>query len=159
MVSDYGAIGRLYKGDDMLAKCAAEAMNAGNDLEFSNGKCYPHLPEAMASGIVSEARFEEAVKRALTLKVRLGMLTPNAKLFEKGHLNLDTPDYRQTAYELAFQSVVLLKNNGVLPLKPTAKIALVGPNANSFWSLLVIMLILPCLLSGEEKNRMDKILT
>lgn len=136
VVSDYGAIGRLYKGDDMLAKCAAEAMNAGNDLEFSNGKCYPHLPEAMASGIVSEARFEEAVKRALTLKVRLGMLTPNAKLFEKGHLNLDTPDYRQTAYELACQSVVLLKNNGVLPLKPTAKIALVGPNANSFWSLI-----------------------
>lgn len=117
------------------------------------------LPEAMASGIVSEARFEEAVKRALTLKVRLGMLTPNAKLFEKGHLNLDTPDYRQTAYELACQSVVLLKNNGVLPLKPTAKIALVGPNANSFWSLIGDYAYPSMLAFWRRKNRMDKILT
>lgn len=136
VVSDYGAVGRLYKGDEMLHKCAAEAINAGNDIEFSYGKCYPHLPKAIADGTVSEARLEEAVKRALTLKVRLGMLSPNAKLFEKGHLDLDTPKDRQTAYELACQSVVLLKNNGVLPIKPTAKIALVGPNANSFWSLV-----------------------
>lgn len=138
VVSDYGAIGRLYKGDtpETLQKCAAEAMNAGNDLEFSYGKCYPHLPEAIASGTVSEKRFEEAVKRALTLKVRLGMLSPNAKLYEKGPLDLDTPDDRRTAYELACQSIVLLKNNGILPLKPTAKVALVGPNANSFWSLV-----------------------
>lgn len=136
VVSDYGAIGRLYKGDSLLMKCAVEAINAGNDIEFSYGKCYPHLAEAVALGKVSEKRFEEAVKRALTLKVRLGMLVPGAKLYEKGNLDLDTPNYRQTAYELACQSIVLLKNNGVLPLKSTAKIALVGPNANSFWSLI-----------------------
>lgn len=136
VVSDYGAIGRLYKGDSLRVKCATEAINAGNDIEFSNGNCYSHLPEALASGKVSEARFEEAVKRALTLKVRLGLLDKDIPLYEKGHLELDDSVSRQTAYELACQSIVLLKNEDVLPLKPDAKIALVGPNANSFWGLL-----------------------
>lgn len=136
VVSDYGAIPRLVRGDSSLFLSGIKAINAGNDLEFSYGKSYPLLPEALRKGFVSEKRFEEAVKRALTLKLRLGILEPDAKLYESGHLNLDEPEWRQTAYDMAVESIVLLKNNGTLPLKGNKKIALVGPNANSFWSLV-----------------------
>ena len=57
--------------------------------------------------------------------------------YKSGDLDLDTPESRKTAYELACQSVVLLKNNSVLPLSSEyKKIALVGPNANTFWCML-----------------------
>lgn len=138
-VSDYGAIGRVFRQGDQHEKelkSGAMAMNAGTDLEFSNGKCYPWLMEAMKKGLVKEKRVEEAVKRALTLKVRLGMIGDNAKLYETGHLVLDDAEARKVAYQSASESVVLLKNNLLLPLPEGINIAVVGPNANSFWSLV-----------------------
>ncbi len=135
VLSDYGAVGRLYKGDSLRWRCAADAINAGNDVELSNGNCYSHLRECLANGSVSEERLEQAVKRALTLKYRLGLLDDGAEYASTGHVDLDTPESRETARKLAAQSVVMLKNNGVLPLKPSVKVALVGPNANSPWSL------------------------
>ena len=63
-VSDYGAIGRVYRQGDQHEKelmSGVMAMNAGTDLEFSNGKCYPWLMEAMEKGLVKEKRVEEAV--------------------------------------------------------------------------------------------------
>jgi len=137
-VSDYGAIGRVYRIGNQHERelmSGVMAMNAGNDLEFSNGKCYLWLKEAMQRGLVKEERVEEAVKRALALKVRLGMIG-EAKLYENGHLTLDTDEARKVAYQAASESVVLLKNENILPLKESTKIALVGPNANSFWSLV-----------------------
>ena len=122
--------------DERNLMSAVKAINAGTDLEFSNGKCFPYLREAMERGLVSEARFEQAVKRALTLKWRLGLLDAGARLWSDGHLNLDKPEERQTAYQIASESVVMLKNDGTLPIRGKAKIAVVGPNANSFWSLI-----------------------
>ncbi len=139
-VSDYGAIGRVYRQGDQHEKdlkSGALAMAAGTDLEFSNGKCYPLLAEAMDRGMVGKARVEEAVKRALTLKVRLGMIGADAHLYDEGNITLDDKAARDVAYRTASESVVILKNNGILPLDKTQqKIAVVGPNANSFWSLV-----------------------
>ena len=50
-------------------------------------------------------------------------------------IKLDTPEERQTAYDIATQSVVLLENNGVLPLKDVKNVLLTGPNANSIWAM------------------------
>ena len=139
VVSDYGAVihSTLGKGVDILKQRAVEAINAGNDLEFESGTSYKYLPQALKEGLVTEKRFEEAVKRALTLKANLGLLSAGAKLFGEGNLDLDKPEYRKTAYELACQSVVMLKNNGILPLSGSGKkIALVGPNANTYWCML-----------------------
>lgn len=137
-VSDYGAVGYISQSDpESLKKTATAALNAGNDLEFPSGSNYKYLPELLRKGLVNETRFEEAVKKALALKVRLGLLDKKAKLYETGNLNLDTPRDRETAYKLACQSVVMLKNNGILPLtEKSKKIALVGPNANTFWCML-----------------------
>ena len=53
--------------------------------------------------------FEIAVKRALMLKARLGLLSTDRKLYATGNLDLDCPEYRKTSYDLACQSIVLLK--------------------------------------------------
>lgn len=135
VVSDYGAIEQINDSLNDVQRAAA-AINAGNDVDFPEGKSYAHLPEAIKQGLVSQETFETAVKRVLKHKAELGLLDKNAKLYEQGHIEFDTKEERQTAYDLASQSVVLLENNGVLPLNKPCKIALVGPNANNMWAML-----------------------
>ena len=135
MVSDYGSVGQIDSETDALHKAAA-ALNAGNDVEFQSGVNYPHLQEAIDKGLVSQETFEKAVKRVLTLKARLGLLDEQPVLYQKGNITFDTPEERETAYRLASQSVVLLKNDGILPLSAPKRIALTGPNANTMWAML-----------------------
>ena len=138
VVSDYGAVqqGSRDRSPEFLKQCAVDAINTGNDLEFNSNTSYRYLPELLAEGRVSEAAFERAVKRALTVKARCGLLDPDPVYFKDGPLEMDPAESRQTAYDLAAESVVLLKNDGVLPLESGKTIALVGPNADSVWSML-----------------------
>mgnify|MGYP003308039515 CR=1 FL=1 len=147
VVSDYGAIQQNEAEPDII-HCAAAALKAGNDVDFPDGDAYKYLPEALQQGLITEADIERAVKAVLRLKYRLGLLDSklsttaesatslNSKLSTLNPIEWDRPEEQQTAYDLATQSVVLLQNNGVLPLKPNTKIALVGPNANSMWAML-----------------------
>lgn len=137
VISDYGAVNYKCSPNDtaLLKERAADAINAGNDIELCNGVSYPFLPELLNEGKVSRERFEEAVKKSLTLKVRLGLFNEDDNKKEK--IILDKDNYRETAYKLAVQSIVMLKNNGILPINVNdKKIALVGPNANTFWCML-----------------------
>ena len=138
VVSDYGAVqqGSRDRSPEFLKQCAIDAINTGNDLEFNSNTSYRYLPELLAEGRVSEEAFERAVKRALMVKARSGLLDPNPEYFKEGKLDMDPAESRQTAYDLAAESVVLLKNNDVLPLASGKNIAVVGPNANSVWSML-----------------------
>ena len=138
LVSDYGSVqqGGRSRDEEFLKKCAVDAIMAGNDLEFCTNTSYQYIPELLAEGRITEEAFERRVKNALLLKARAGLLDPNPKFVEEGPLDLDPAEHRQTAYDLATESVVLLKNTGVLPLAPGQKVALVGPNANSFWSMM-----------------------
>lgn len=134
-VSDYLSIG--YKGNDpdSLKLTAALALNTGNDLEFCNGDNYQYLPELLEKGLVSEQAFENAVKRALTMKYNVGLFEEGYGMHER--TNLDSDEMRHLSYQLATQSVVLLKNDGVLPLSGTdGSIALVGPNAAAFCAMI-----------------------
>ena len=115
---------------------AAAAINAGNDVDFPHGANYALLPEAMKKGLVKPETFERAVKNVLKHKFRLGMFDKDAYLYSKEDIKLDTPEERQTAYDIASQSIVLLENNGILPLQTkTPNILLTGPNANSMWAM------------------------
>ena len=138
IVSDYGAVqqGGRTRDEEFLKKCAVDAIMTGNDLEFSSNTSYKYIPELLAEGRITEEAFEKAVKRALMLKARAGLLGPNPYLLKEGPLEMDPAEHRQTAYDLATESIVLLKNNGILPLAAGQKLALVGPNANSCWSML-----------------------
>jgi beta-glucosidase len=140
VVSDYGAINLLFKKykvakDTMTA--GALSLNAGLDVELSSPVVYKKLPEALKQNLVTEELINTSVKRSLIMKARLGLLDKNLKIGKDGPLDFDPPANRKLAYETASQSIVLLKNNGILPLKKeVTKIALVGPNAASVHGLL-----------------------
>lgn len=135
MVSDYGSIEQI--GDSLNdVQRAAAALKAGNDVDFPEGNSYRHLPEALEQGLITEADIETAVKRVLKMKFDMGLFDADVPLYAEGHIEFDSPAERQTSYELATQSVVLLKNdNQTLPLKEPKNIALVGPNANTMWAM------------------------
>ena len=137
MISDYGAVQTGRERDEAsLKRYAVEAITAGNDLEVAWNYSYKYLPELVREGVIPEAYLERSVKRMLMVKARAGLLDPAPKLYEEGPLDLDTPESRRLAFDIATESVVLLKNDGILPLGKGQKIALVGPNANSCWSML-----------------------
>lgn len=134
VVSDYTAIDQIPGLDTPVEKAAA-AINAGNDVDFPTGSNYRYLQEAIDRGLVSQETFERAVKNVLRHKFRSGLFDRNPYMYSKEHIVLDTPEERQTAYDIASQSVVLLENNGILPLKEHARILVTGPNANSMWAM------------------------
>ena len=134
VVSDYTAINQI-PGLETSAEKAAAAINAGNDVDFPTGSDYMNLQDAIDQGLVSEETFERAVKNVLRHKFRAGLFDKDPYLYSTEHIVLDTPEERQIAYDIASQSVVLLENNGILPLKEPAKVFLTGPNANSMWAM------------------------
>ena len=137
VVSDYTAIDQLTGLEGPVQKAAA-AINAGNDVDFPKGENYQHLQEALDQGLASQDAFERAVKDVLRYKFRCGLMDKDGYLYSTEQIVLDTPEERKTAYDIAAQSVVLLENNGILPLKATAsnlRILLTGPNANSMWAM------------------------
>ena len=134
VVSDYTAIDQIPGLDTPVQKAAA-AINAGNDVDFPTGSNYMYLQEAIDQGLVAQETFERAVKNVLRHKFRAGLFDSNPYLYSTENIVLDTPEERQTAYEIATQSVVLLENNGILPLKDPANVFVTGPNANSMWAM------------------------
>ena len=134
VVSDYTAIDQLPRLEDPLHKAAA-AINAGNDVDFPTGANYQHLQKAIDEGLVKPEVFERAVKDVLRHKFRAGLFDKSPYLYSTENITLDTPEERQTAYAIATQSVVLLENNGVLPLKEAKNIFVTGPNANTMWAM------------------------
>ena len=147
VVSDYTAIDQLPDLEDVVQKAAA-AINGGNDVDFPFGANYQHLQEAIDRGLVKPEVLERAVKNVLRQKFRAGFFDKDAYLYSTEDIKLDTPEERQTAYEIATQSIVLLENhNNILPLSSPntieapsgavggASILLTGPNANSVWAM------------------------
>ena len=134
VVSDYTAIDQI-PGLETTVEKAAAAINNGNDVDFPHGANYKFLQEAIDKGLVKPEVLERAVKDVLRIKFRLGLFDKDAYLYSKEDIKLDTPEERQTAYDIAAQSIVLLENNGILPLKDVKNVLVTGPNANSIWAM------------------------
>ena len=146
VVSDYTAIDQI-PGIDSTVNKAAAAINAGNDVDFPFGANYQYLQQAIDQGLVKPEVLERAVKDVLRVKFRAGLLDKEkAYLYADEVTTLDTPEERQTAYDIATQSVVLLENkDNLLPLGSNLSpltsppspltILLTGPNANSIWAM------------------------
>ncbi|MEV0457212.1 glycoside hydrolase family 3 N-terminal domain-containing protein [Catellatospora methionotrophica] len=134
VVADYFGITFLHSlhgvaGD--LAAAARLALAAGVDVELPIVRCYGRpLADAVQDGSVPAALVDRAVRRVLRQKCELGLLDPGWAPPRPGAVDLDPPAARDLARQLAEQSVTLLANDGVLPLPPTASIALVGPLAD-----------------------------
>ncbi len=139
VVSDYWGIDEIITAHGMThdrATAAALALEAGVDVELPTVSYYSGpLAEALASGLVSEAAVDTATARVLRAKFELGLFEDPYVDPEKAGLPL--ADDRALAREVARQSMVLLSNNGVLPLRPgLGSVAVIGPNADSARNLL-----------------------
>ena len=139
IVSDWGAIEQL-KNQGLAAtkkEAARYAFTAGLEMDMMSHAYDRHLQELVEEGKVSMAQVDEAVRRVLLLKFRLG-------LFERPYTPATTekerffrPKSMDIAARLAAESMVLLKNeNNVLPLTDKKKIAVIGPMAKNGWDLL-----------------------
>ena len=133
LVSDWGSIQQMiphgFCAD--LKEAAMKAANASVDIDMMGYAYTKHLEDLVASGKVSEKTIDEAVRNILRLKFRLGLFdNPYTKVEKK--LPYYTAESLAKAKRAAMESAVLLKNNGVLPLKKEIKtIAVVGPLADA----------------------------
>ena len=139
VVSDWHAVDQLINQGVAADKkeAAALAINAGLEMDML-GDCYSaHLAELVNEGKVSMQRVDDAVRRVLRIKFRLGLFEkPYTKELDAGKRIL-FPAYRQVSERMAEETMVLLQNaNGVLPLSRPASIALIGPLAKDRENLL-----------------------
>ena len=126
VVSDWAAIANLRRQGvaETEAECAAMALKAGLDMDMVDEYYSNHLQTLVRSGEVSEALIDNAVRNVLRVKLSKGLFE-DPYIHKKGY---DRDGHLRMAYELAAESMVLLKNdNHTLPLAKTAKIALAGP--------------------------------
>ncbi len=136
LVSDYEAIHMLYNYHFIAAtmeEAAAMALNAGIEVELPTALGYAKpLKTALEDGKVNLEEIDRAVLSHLELKFKLGLFE-NPYVDEGAVMTVfETPEQRSLAREIARQSMVLLKNDGLLPLKKEIKtLAVIGPNADS----------------------------
>ena len=138
VVSDWGAIMQLQSQG--LAKDLKDAgmyaMNAGLDMDMMSHSYDAYLEALVNEGKVSLASVDEAVRRVLRVKFQLGLFenpyTPTSKSSER----FLKSESMQIASQMASESMVLLKNNGILPLKGVGKIAVMGPMADNAHDML-----------------------
>lgn len=136
LISDYAAIlETVAHGASSDKKDAAyKALLAGVDIDMMTG-CYAgELAKFVKEGTIPESLIDESVLRILQLKNQLG-------LFEHPHKNADPekearyilcPEHRALAREAAAASCVLLKNDKVLPIRPSQKVAFIGPYIDNY---------------------------
>jgi beta-glucosidase-like glycosyl hydrolase len=145
VVADYFAVAFLEVMHGIAAdrgEAAALALRAGIDIELPTGDAYLQpLADRVRAGDLDEAFVDRAVLRALSQKEELGLLDPGAFEDEPPtDIDLDSPRQQELARRLADESVVLLSNDGVLPLNrwqpAPARIAVVGPNAHRAEALM-----------------------
>ena len=136
--SDYDAIGELqgvHHITDSAEGAAILALNAGVDSDLPDGLSFKTLTKAVRDGHVSEDRIDTAVRRVLSLKFRAGLFENPYADFVQAEAITNNTDARALALRAAQRTIVLLKNDGALPLslpssgkgKPT--IAVIGPTA------------------------------
>ena len=141
VVSDCGAIYDIYANHKFTGtpeEAAAAAVKAGDDL--CCGMDYNSLARAVKAGLISETEIDTAVGRVLEARFRLGLFDPpdKAPYAQIPITENDTPEHEVLALKMARESIVLLKNDGFLPLDRAKikRIAVIGTNAASISVLL-----------------------
>lgn len=140
IVSDCWAISDFHTFQDYTTRpveSAAIAVKRGTDLNC--GVTYNHLAQAVEEGLITEDDLDLAVKRVMLARFKLGLFDPDSLvLYADIPLSVNCSDYHNTmAREAARKSIVLLKNDGILPLnRHIKKIAVIGPNADNFEALI-----------------------
>ena len=133
VVSDFSAIHELIAHgtatDD--AQAATESLTAGVDMDMVDGAYLKELPGLVKSGKVPASVVDEAVRRVLRIKFKAGLFEHPYTDANREKTDILTPESREVARKLGFESLVLLQNNNdLLPLSRKQTIAVIGPLAN-----------------------------
>jgi len=134
VVSDYGSVLHIQTKHGVAesrAEAAKKAIEAGLDMELPESYCFDDLLTLVKKGEISEELINEAVRRVLRVKFWLGLFENRYVDPEYAERICDCEEHRKLALEAARKSIVLLKNDGTLPLSKNLKsIAVIGPNAS-----------------------------
>jgi beta-glucosidase len=136
LVTDWDNVGRLVHEQKVAAtyaEAAIMAIRAGNDLIMTTPRFYEGATLAVKSGRLKESEIDAPLKRLLALKFRMGLFeNPRRPDLAKAAVEVARPDHRAAVLAAARESLVLLQNDGLLPLDPAKvrSIAVVGPNAD-----------------------------
>lgn len=133
VVSDCGAIGDIvygHKAAKTEAEGSALAVNNGCDLEC--GGAYRSLVQAVKEKRINEPTIDRSLTRLFEARIRLGMFDPPASNPWRSIPSsvIDSPAHRQLALRAARESIVMLKNDGFLPLRSVKTLAVIGPNSD-----------------------------
>lgn len=134
--SDYFGVTNLVSQHHIAANdddAAVLAIRAGVDAELPDGTAYAHLPALVRAGRVPQATVDSAVARVLRMKFEAGLFEHPYTDPQRVLAETNTPADVKLARTVAQKSIVLLKNDGILPLDPNAtlKLAVIGPNAEA----------------------------
>ncbi|WZL89807.1 glycoside hydrolase family 3 N-terminal domain-containing protein [Salinimicrobium sp. 3283s] len=140
IVSDCWALVDFYEGHNVVETPEeAAALGIKSGVNLNCGSVYPSLVEAVEQGLVTEAEIDEQLAVLLKTKFKLGLFDPaeDNPYSQLSAEDLDTEEHRALARKVAQKSIVMLKNNGALPLKnDLSKYFITGPNATSIEVLL-----------------------
>ena len=134
VVTDYGAINEMMNhGLGNQQQVAALALKAGTDMDMCSEAFTTTLEKSLQEGRVSMADIDQACRRVLEAKYKLGLFADPYRFCDKSRRATDiyTAEHREVARNLAAETFVLLKNDNVLPLRRQGTIALIGPLADS----------------------------
>ena len=138
VVSDLESIDGLETSHHVAAsrqEAGELALNAGVDVDLG-ANCFALLRESVEKGRISQAVLDRAVKRVLVRKFEAGLFD-NPYVDETAAAGLvRTPEHVETAAQAAREGIVLLKNDGILPLRKYMTVALIGPNADNQYNQL-----------------------
>ena len=122
---NYFHLAPTYKEAGLLAK------KGGLDTEIPIGNSFRQLPDYVREGKLDEALIDESVRRVLTIKFEYGLFENPYVDVDKVRAAMTNPDKADLSRRIAEKSIVLLKNDGTLPLKKGLKLAVVGPHADN----------------------------
>ena len=138
--ADLNAVNALYATHHVAAdpaEAAAMALKAGVDVDLGGYNYGGFLKEALERRLITEMEIDHAVRHVLQLKEDLGLFENpyvDEALAENG---VGTPEHAQIAKQVALESTILLKNNGILPFgDQVRKVAVIGPNADNLYGQL-----------------------
>jgi beta-glucosidase len=135
VVTDYSSINEMVPhGMGDLQSVAVKALKAGVDMDLAGQSYIGTLSKSLEEGKVTQQEIDQACRRILVAKYKLGLFSDPFKYFneEKAKEIVLCQKHLDVAREIADRSIVLLKNSkGILPLKKSGKIAVVGPLADS----------------------------
>ena len=138
VVSDLESIDGLA-GSHRIAADKQEAgeiaLKAGVDVDLG-ANCYSLLAESVRSGRVSEKVLDDAVRNVLLYKFRFGLFDHPYIDEETAAAKVRTPEHVELARQVAREGIVLLENDGILPLRKGVKVAVIGPNADNMYNQL-----------------------